>query len=329
MVAVHPTQNSSMLSGMHLHGILNINKPAGWTSHDVVLRLRRVLGIKKIGHAGTLDPAATGVLPILLGKGTKVADYLLDWPKEYTAVLRLGQSTDTQDATGVVLREVPFEALSNDAIRLAVKEFEGKIEQIPPMYSAVKMNGEPLYKAARRGETVKRNTRSVTIHHIEVMGIRGHDVDLVVHCSKGTYIRTLCADIGDRLKVGGHLCWLERRRVGSLHVDDALDIEEITKEAWPFEFGRSFLTIDQALSSLPAVVIKDIHEKKILNGAPILWQELSMDEHNEKIEIRDGQCVRVRGPKGKLLAIGSFDVSNALAGDNETVVRVETLCVEQ
>ena len=327
MIAEHQTQHSLSVTESGLHGILNVRKPAGWTSHDVVMHLRRALGIKKVGHAGTLDPAATGVLPILLGKGTKVANYLVDWSKEYAAVLRLGQSTDTQDATGVVLRETSLDALTEESIRSVVKVFQGEIQQIPPMYSAVKMNGEPLYKAARRGETVVRKARSVTVHLIEVMGIRGSDVDVVVQCSKGTYIRTLCADIGDRLQVGGHLYWLERRRVGSLHIDDALDVEQVTKES-SLMYGRSFLTIDEALSSLPAVDIKESHVKKIMNGAAISWKEISAGLSNAGAEIRDGQTVRVRSPNRGLLALGKLHLSNSLRRDEDGHVSVETLCVE-
>ncbi|MDR4501574.1 MAG: tRNA pseudouridine(55) synthase TruB [Nitrospirales bacterium] len=331
MVAVHPSPNPSSSAGARLHGVLNVRKPAGWTSHDVVLRLRRVLGIQKIGHAGTLDPAAIGVLPILLGKGTKVANHLLEWSKEYAAVLRLGESTDTQDATGLVLRQASLETVTEDAIRSAVKEFQGEIQQIPPMYSAVKMNGEPLYKAARRGETVTRKSRSVMIYQIEVMDIRGSDVDFVVHCSKGTYIRTLCADIGDRLNVGGHLCWLERRRVGSLHIDDALDIERVTKESWPFFAERSFLTIDEALSFLPAVDIKDRHVPRVMNGASVAWQEVSASLHDDqRAELRDGQAVRVRSPSGKLLAVGRLHgPGSSVRGGESGHVSMETLCVEQ
>ena len=313
----------------HLHGILNVRKPAGWTSHDVVLRLRRILHIRKVGHAGTLDPAATGVLPVLLGKGTKIADHLLSWEKEYIAVLRLGQSTDTQDATGTVIQETPTEALSEDQIQSTVEEFRGDIQQTPPMYSAVKVNGQPLYKAARRGETIPRSSRPVTIYQLEVLAIRGRDVDLRVICSKGTYIRTLCSDIGDRLQVGGHLHWLERRRVGPLHVQDAIDIEDLTEESFSSEMSRVFRTIDEALTSMPVVMVNPEHVKKVINGAPIPWREVSMGQGDQDVQIGEGQYVRIRGPQGQLLAIGTFSASALSAtGDKMRRLCVENVCFE-
>ena len=180
-------------------GVLNIRKEAGWTSHDVVARLRRSLRGVKVGHAGTLDPAATGVLPVLVGRGTRIAEYLLDWDKEYRAVLRLGETTDTLDATGAVLDRRSTVGLSDETILAAICRFKGRIQQVPPMYSAVKIGGVPLYQTAREGRVVDRVARVVTISHIEVDRIDGADISIRVVCSKGTYIRTLCADIGQVL----------------------------------------------------------------------------------------------------------------------------------
>ena len=182
--------------------IILIDKPYRWTSFDVVKKLRYHLKVKKIGHAGTLDPAATGVLPILLGKGTKIAQYLQNWDKEYAAVMRLGQRTDTQDGTGTIIQESWNEAVTEASIKLAIAQFQGDIQQTPPMYSAIKVKGIPLYRVARKGQTIDRTPRSVTIHCLKVGSLRGKDVDLRIVCSKGTYVRTLCADIGDTLKVG-------------------------------------------------------------------------------------------------------------------------------
>ncbi len=329
LTADRPLETSKILTG-GIHGVLNIRKPVGWTSHDVVQRLRRLLGIRKVGHAGTLDPTATGVLPVLLGKGTKIANYLLEWEKEYTAILRLGQSTDTQDASGTVIQEIAPDTLSEEHIRSVVKEFQGEIQQIPPMYSAVKVNGQPLYKAARRGETLKRSPRKVIIYRIELLAVRERDVDLQIHCSKGTYIRTLCADIGERLQVGGHLLWLERSRVGPFQVQAALDIENLTDSCMASVSGRSFLTIDDALSQLPVLVVKTEHVKRVLNGVPIPWQEISAIQDGLESCPIDGQRVRMRDPKGQLLAIGKISSSSQSTGGYEMKdVRVETMCVER
>ena len=294
------------------------------------LRLRRLLGIRKIGHAGTLDPAAKGVLPVLLGKGTKIANYLLEWDKEYAAVLRLGQSTDTQDASGAVVQEIATDALCEEDIRSVVKEFQGEIQQIPPMYSAVKLNGQPLYKAARRGETLKRTPRRVLIYRIETLAVRERDVDLRVHCSKGTYIRTLCADIGERLHVGGHLLCLERSRVGPFHVQDALDLEDVTDVGLSSASSRSFLTIDGALSQLPVLVVKPEHVKKVVNGVPIPWQDVSTIQNDRVPHWTNGQRVRIRDRQGQLLAIGIISPSSQSTGGQELKdVRVETMCIER
>ena len=313
----------------HLHGVLNIHKPASWTSHDVVLFLRRRLGIQKIGHAGTLDPSATGVLPMLLGKGTKIADRLLEWEKEYSATLRLGQSTDTQDATGTVIYEASADLLSEKQIRTAFGEFSGKIQQVPPMYSAVKVHGQPLYKAARRGETVTRSARFVTIYSMDIQAIRGNDVDFRVVCSKGTYIRTLCEDIGKSLQVGGHLLRLERSRVGPLHVQDAVNVEACGEGALSPAFHRAFLTIDQALDRLPFVTVKSEYVKKVLNGAPIHWSALEIAVSNEWESITEGQSLRIRDPQGHLLALGTVTKAQPSITEGNSGISIENVLVEQ
>ncbi|WP_447969159.1 tRNA pseudouridine(55) synthase TruB [Nitrospira sp. M1] len=331
-LAATTPQGQSKIVPRHVHGILNVRKPVGWTSHDVVLRLRRVFGIQKIGHAGTLDPAATGVLPVLLGKGTKVANHLLEWEKEYVAVLRLGQATDTQDATGRIIQESSLAGLSEDQIRSVVNEFEGDIQQIPPMYSAVKIKGQPLYRAARRGEIVERRPRPVTIYRLETLAVKGCDVHVRVQCSKGTYIRTLCADIGDRLHVGGHLLWLERSRVGPFCVQDALDVDELTENFLAPEMRRSFLTIDEALPQLPVVVVKTEDMKKVMNGVPIPWGDVcvSQSQAGDMNQMREGQRIRMRDQQGRLLAIGITGSSARSTGGHEgTNVRVETMCIER
>ena len=293
------------------HGVLNVNKPLGWTSHDVVMRLRKILGIQKIGHAGTLDPPATGVLPILIGKGTKIAQFLVDWDKEYSAVLRLGQSTDTQDATGTILREVSEPVLPETRIRSTIAEFQGEIQQIPPMYSAVKVQGKPLYKAARKGLTIERSPRSVTVNCLDVLNIRGTEVDLRIVCSKGTYVRTLCADIGDRLEVGGHLQRLERRRVGPLHINQSLRIEEISRDSLFTENSQAFFNLDAALEEFPSVFVDSEDAEKVMHGNGIFWDSVKMTSGSFQDEgLEKEEMVRIKDQSGNLLAVGVIRHSN-------------------
>jgi tRNA pseudouridine55 synthase len=279
-----------------MEGILNVNKPAGWTSHDVVAKLRGILRGCKVGHAGTLDPAATGVLPILVGRATRVAEYLMDWDKDYAAVLRLGDETDTQDATGTILASRPVEGITEEKIRAVLPRFLGRISQTPPMYSAVKIQGVPLYKAARAGRTVARQPREVIVHALEMRDVSGRDVSLFVRCSKGTYVRTLCADIGAALGVGGHLLALERRRVGPLSLEQALTIEEAGSKFLAGRLADDLLSLDAALAHLPAVTLDEAAAGRVRHGTPVPIGPVRME--------LPGQPVRLKDPSGRLLALG-------------------------
>jgi len=281
-------------------GVLVVQKEPDWTSHDVVAKVRRLLGVK-VGHAGTLDPAATGVLPLLIGRATRVAEYLVEWEKEYRAVLRLGVTTDTQDATGRVLTRRVSPDVDDAAIRAAVATFVGPQQQVPPMFSAVKIGGRPLYKAARAGETIARRERSIVIHKLDVLAIDGPDVTLGVVCSKGTYIRTLCADIGDVLGVGGHLRELERRRVGPLSIDQALTIDQIAARAAVGVLGQHLISIDHVLEQLPAVVVPHDLIPRVLHGGPVAPVGAG------KMPFSSGSVsVRLKDESGRLLAIGKY-----------------------
>ena len=292
---------------MIVDGVLNIRKAAGWTSHDVVARLRRSLGGVKVGHAGTLDPAATGVLPILIGRGTRIAEYLLDWDKEYRATLRLGETTDTLDATGAVLERRSTIGLSDETILAAISRFKGRIQQVPPMYSAVKIGGVPLYKAAREGRVVDRAARVVTVSHIEVDRIDRGDITIRVVCSKGTYIRTLCADIGQVLGVGGHLLALERTRVGSLTVNLAATIDEFEASLSSGQWSACFLSLDAALQSLPACIVDDETARRVLHGVSVPWNSvLVWEAQPEKADAPGRRGIRIRDQGGRLLAIGRW-----------------------
>lgn len=301
MSIVEPIQIGQALNR---DGVLNLNKPAGWTSHDVVARLRKVLGVRKIGHAGTLDPPATGVLPILVGKGTRVAELLIDWDKEYEAVLRLGQVTETQDGTGTVVLERSTQNLKEETIRSVVAQFQGRLQQIPPMYSAIKIGGTPLYKMARAGRTVERQARWITVQQIEIQSIQGRDVSFRVACSKGTYIRTLCDDIGERLGVGGHLLHLVRTRVGPLHVDQAVSLDDVERESALSGRSFSFLSLDVVLGSFPAVVVDPEAVPRALNGALVPVSALSGEFDGALPDATEGKMFRVKDESGRLLGLG-------------------------
>ena len=285
--------------------VLNVNKASGWTSHDVVAKLRSLLATRKIGHAGTLDPAATGVLPIVVGRATRIAEYLLDWDKEYRAILRLGETTDTQDATGTVLTTCAVQGLGQADILAAVSRFQGPLRQVPPMYSAVKVRGVPLYRAARAGRTVERGPREIMVHQIEVQDIMGRDVVLRIVCAKGTYVRTLCADIGEALGVGGHLLALERSRVGTLTLENALTVEQLESKCTRGDLTEDVISLDQALSHLPAVVLDQATASRVLHGVPVPLKAVEWDVGAEAVRLQAGQTVRLKNQAGRLLALGT------------------------
>lgn len=211
--------------------ILPVDKPGSWTSFDVIRKLRRVSPIRKMGHAGTLDPMATGLLIVLSGKATRLMNHFLGQEKEYEGTIRLGQTTASWDADTEVQEEKDASGVTDAMILQAIPAFTGDITQTTPAYSAVKVEGERLYKKARRGERIVLPTRSVTIHAFEVLNRAGRDIDVRITCSSGTYIRSLAHEVGQALGVGGHLSRLRRTRIGSLHVDDAWDLASLIDQA--------------------------------------------------------------------------------------------------
>ena len=286
-------------------GVLTIKKESGWTSHDVVAKVRHLLGGAKVGHAGTLDPAATGVLPLLIGRGTRIAEYLVEWDKEYRAVLRLGETTDTQDTTGTVLARHVTEFVTPEAIHEVVGRFRGSIEQVPPMYSAVKVGGVPLYKSARAGKTIARDARTIVIHTLEVEAIQERDVTLRIVCSKGTYVRTLCADIGEALGVGGHMLALERRRVGPLTIEQALTIDEVVTRHALGLLGDDLLSLDRALDQLGIVVVVDEQTAdRVRHGASVPAAKILRWEGAADAERGSHAPIRIHDIDGRLVAIG-------------------------
>ena len=249
-----------------IHGIINVYKEKGYTSHDVVAKLRGIAGQKKIGHTGTLDPDAEGVLPVCLGKATKVCELLTDKDKTYRAVLFLGQTTDTQDASGTVLETSDISNLNESQVTEAVQSFAGEYAQIPPMYSALKVGGKKLYELAREGKTVERKARNVKIHSIKILRVDLPRVEMEVSCSKGTYIRTLCHDIGEKLGVGGCMESLLRVRVGHFVLADSLRLSEIQKAKEDGNLEKILQPIDSVFEQYRAVRIRSDQEKRLQNG---------------------------------------------------------------
>lgn len=249
-----------------IHGIINVYKEKGYTSHDVVAKLRGIAGQKKIGHTGTLDPDAEGVLPVCLGKATKVCELLTDKDKTYRAVLFLGQTTDTQDASGMVLETSDISNLNESQVTEAVQSFVGEYAQIPPMYSALKVDGKKLYELAREGKTVERKARNVKIHSIKILRVDLPRVEMEVSCSKGTYIRTLCHDIGEKLGVGGCMESLLRVRVGRFVLADSLRLSEIQKAKEDGNLEKILQPIDSVFEQYRAVRIRSDQEKRLQNG---------------------------------------------------------------
>lgn len=270
------------------NGILVIDKPQGWTSHDVVAKLRGLLHVKRIGHAGTLDPMATGVLPVFVGRATRAVEFAAEREKEYIAGLRLGTVTDTQDITGSVLEERPV-SVTREQVEAALDQFRGPIQQIPPMYSAIKKNGRKLYELARRGEEVERQPRPITIYELELLDQRSPtEFTLRVLCSKGTYVRTLCHDLGQALGCGGTLSSLRRTQSAGFTLDQAVTLEQVAAADDPQQL---LLPVEAYFAGHPALHLEEgAAEKRIRNG-----NSLTLDGP-------DG-TYRVYGPQGDFLAL--------------------------
>lgn len=278
-----------------INGVINIYKIKGFTSHDVVAKLRGIMKQKKIGHTGTLDPDATGVLPVCLGSATKLCDMLTDKEKEYVAKVRLGVITDTQDMTGAVLCQKEVDVDENQVTE-ALQTFVGTYEQVPPMYSALKVNGKKLYELARAGKEVERKARPVTIHYIEVMDMQLPELTIRVGCSKGTYIRTLCHDLGERLGCGAAMAALERTKSGQFTLDTALtlaELEEKLKEAGDNRdavMEEYVIPVDKMFSKLQELRLLPEWERLVQNGNSFeeknLKKEFQVKERADKSEYR-------------------------------------------
>jgi tRNA pseudouridine55 synthase len=278
-----------------INGIMNIYKEAGFTSHDVVAKLRGIVHQKKIGHTGTLDPDAVGVLPVCFGNATKLCDMMTDKSKEYEACMRLGVTTDTQDMSGKILSTSEVN-VTEDEVRKAVMGFVGGYEQIPPMYSALKVNGKKLYELAREGKEVERQPRHVDIPSITITDI-SLDVDVslvsfVVECSKGTYIRALCADIGEKLGCGAAMQSLKRTKVGSFRIEEAITLSKVEELAASGEYGRYLLASDSIFMDYGKANVKSEYIGALLNGNKLYMEQLDFED-NGKIVFKDGELIRV------------------------------------
>ena len=289
-----------------MDGIFNIYKEKGFTSHDVVAIVRRTIHMKKVGHTGTLDPDAEGVLPVCVGKATKLSDVIMDGRKSYRAMLRLGVTTTTEDASGEVLetKEVDF---NEDRIREVVASFIGKLEQVPPMYSAVKVNGKKLYELAREGKEIERKSRTIEVYDIRIRQFLPPDrVEIDVDCSKGTYIRTLCADIGKALGCGGHMAELLRTKTGTFSLENAIKLDEMKALAEQGKAEEALLTMEDALKDFPVVKVAEKSTKLLYNGGKI--QEKYFTQKPAPLKV--GEIVAVYDFKDNLVGLYEIKQEN-------------------
>lgn len=275
-----------------MNGIIIVDKPQGKTSHDIVYFIRRLTGIKKVGHTGTLDPMATGVLPICIGAATKIADMLTLSDKEYVAELILGKTTDTQDAEGQVLGEKKVNC-TEDEIRAAVMSFIGEIEQVPPMYSAIKQNGKKLYELARQGIGVERKPRKVTINSIDILKIDGKSVTIDVSCSKGTYIRTLCEDIGNKLGTGAYMNTLRRIKTGMFDLSQSHTLEELgtLKSGDAGTLKEVLIPADRVFEDLPCIKLNEKQKRSVVNGVRMTYKGIENQDYRVYDENGEFLCV--------------------------------------
>jgi tRNA pseudouridine55 synthase len=283
-----------------MDGILNINKPAGQTSFSVVARIRRLSGERRVGHAGTLDPAATGVLPVCLGKATRIIEFLVDTTKRYRAEIELGTTTDTYDSSGQVTHRSKPDNITREHLDTALDSFRGTIQQTPPMYSAIKHQGQPLYKLARAGIEIERKSRPVTIHHLEAVGWQEPVITVEIECSKGTYVRTLAHDLGEALGCGGHLKSLVRTGCGNFNIDGSISMPQL-EEAFRNGYWEQFVhPIDKALSHQKAIVVNTATEEKIRQGQPVTIEDNSGNDQTKRTKKK--YC-RAYSLDGRFLAI--------------------------
>ena len=264
-----------------MNGIVIVDKPQGWTSQDVAARLRRVFNTRRIGHGGTLDPMATGVLPVFVGRGTRAVEFFEHAEKIYETVLKPGITTDTEDVTGTVLTQKEV-ALTAEQVEAVLPQFRGEIMQVPPMYSALKVNGQKLYDLARKGIEVERKPRPITIHELTLLDVTPEGIRLRVHCSKGTYIRTLCKDIGNALGCGGCMAALRRVAAGAYTAEEAVTLETLLETENPEQYLQP---VDSMFLQHPSVTLTEKQEKRCRNGNSFT---LGIDEGTYRVYSQNG-----------------------------------------
>ena len=283
-----------------MDGIVIVDKPRDWTSQDVTARLRRVFGTRRIGHGGTLDPMATGVLPVFVGRATRGVEFFEHAEKTYETVLRLGLTTDTEDITGSLLTEIPV-SFTEEQLEKTLEAFRGEIMQTPPMYSALKVNGQKLCDLARKGKTVGRQPRPITIHELTLLEQGETTLRLRVRCSKGTYIRTLCKDIGEALGCGGCMEALRRVSAGEYTIDEAVPLQELLDTENPGNYLRD---VDTMFRFLPAVTLTLNQEKRCRNGNPF---SVKMEEGTYRAYSQSGEFLMLaKVENGVMTTIKSF-----------------------
>jgi tRNA pseudouridine55 synthase len=281
------------MSDSSLSGILNVDKPPDVTSHDVVNRVRRLSGIRRVGHAGTLDPLATGVLLVCLGRATRLVEYLVGRPKQYLATIRLGQETNTYDADGEVVAERPVN-VTRSQVAAALAHFYGAIDQVPPMFSAVKQAGQPLYKLARQGIDIPRAARQVTVYEIELLAWQPPDVEIHVTCSAGTYIRSIAHDLGRMLGCGGHIAALRRTAVGGFALNTAVPLDELDSEGLLLALQPA----DAAVSHLPRLDLTAAEAAAAQQGQRVPRRSSESDEGLVRAYKPDGRFLGLLRPEG-------------------------------
>ena len=283
-----------------MDGIVIVDKPQDWTSQDVTARLRRVFNTRRIGHGGTLDPMATGVLPVFVGRATRGVEFFEHAEKTYETVLRLGLTTDTEDITGTMLTEAPV-SVTDEQVEAALAVFRGQIMQIPPMYSALKVNGQKLCDLARKGKTVERQPRPITIHELNLLERGENTLRLRVRCSKGTYIRTLCKDIGEALGCGGCMESLRRVSAGEYTIDEAVPLQELLDTENP---GKYLRDVDTMFRNYPAVTLTANQEKRCRNGNPF---SVKMEEGTYRAYSQSGEFLMLaKVENGVMVTMKSF-----------------------
>ena len=280
-----------------MHVVINLNKPPGITSRQAVTKVQRMLGAGKAGHAGTLDPQATGILLVCLNEATKITRFLMDMDKQYKARIKLGERTDTYDAGGKVIEKKDISLLSETDLLDVVQEFKGPIKQKPPMYSAVKIGGKTLYKLARKGVEIDRPDRTVHVYDIRITAIDIPYFDVTLSCSKGTYVRSLCDDIGVKLGTGAHMVSLERTAVGFFDIESSFSFDDLAANE------ELFYSIDHALVKLPEIELVEADYQRAKHGMKIV---------SESFNLYVGEFVRMKDPEGKLFAVGRVE-SNSIS----------------